>query len=73
MIGTNNKKWKRFHSLLTNGYQFKAKVTKKAAIRSSGKLVGNNKISTVKVGTVVKISRVVGNWGRLKEKSEDGK
>ena len=73
MTGTNNKKWKRLHSFLVNGYQFKAKVTKKAAIRSSGKVTAENKIGTVKKGTVVKITKVVGNWGRLKEKSEAGK
>lgn len=73
MIGTDNEKWKRFHSFLTNGYQFKAEVIRKAAIRSSGKVTAENKIGTVKKGTVMKITKVVGNWGRLKEKSENGK
>ncbi|MDE7425097.1 MAG: N-acetylmuramoyl-L-alanine amidase [Lachnospiraceae bacterium] len=73
MAGANNEKWKRFHSFLVNGYQFKAKVTKKAAIRSSGKVTAENKIGTAKKGTVVRIAKVVVNWGRLKEKSENGK
>lgn len=73
MTGTSNKKWKRFHSFLTNGYQFKAKVTKKAAIRSSGRVTTKNKIGVAQVGTTVKITKVIGNWGRLKEKSENGK
>lgn len=73
MAGTENEKWKRMHCFLSNGYQFKAKVTKKAAIRSSGKVTATNKIGTAKVGTVVKIEKVVGNWGRIKSKTEDGK
>ncbi|MDE7424971.1 MAG: N-acetylmuramoyl-L-alanine amidase [Lachnospiraceae bacterium] len=73
MTGTSNKKWKRFHSFLINGYQFKAKVTKKAAIRSSGRVTTKNKIGVAQVGTTVKITKVIGNWGRLKEKNENGK
>lgn len=73
MIGTDNTKWEHLHSYLVNGYQYKAKVTKKAAIRSSRKVIAKNKIGTAKVGTTVKITKVVGNWGRLKDKSEDGK
>lgn len=73
MTGTGNKKWKRLRCYLTNGYQFKAEVTKKAAIRSSGKVTLTNKIGTVATGTIIKIEKVVGNWGRLKEKSADGK
>ena len=73
MIGTNNKKWKRLRCYLVNGYQFKAEVTKKAAIRSSGKVTPTNKISTVDAGTIIKIEKVAGNWGRLKGKSATGK
>lgn len=73
MTGKNNKKWKRFHSFLVNGYQFKGQVTKKAAIRSSGKVATKNKIGVAQVGTTVKIAKVVGNWGRLKDKGENGK
>ena len=72
MTGTNNEKWKRFHSFLVNGYQFKGQVIKKAAIRSSGK-VTTNRIGTASVGKVVNIVKVVGNWGRLKNKTSDGK
>lgn len=72
MIGINNEKWKKFHNFLINGYQFKGQVIKKAAIRSSGK-VATNRIGTAKIGTTVNITKVVGNWGRLKKKSKDGK
>lgn len=73
MTGINNKKWKHLHNYLVNGYQYKAEVTKKAAIRSSGKVTPTNKISTAEVGTTVKITKVVGNWGRLKDKTAEGK
>lgn len=73
MTGINNKKWKHLHNYLVNGYQYKAEVTKKAAIRSSGKVTPTNKISTAEVGTTVKITKIVGNWGRLKDKTADGK
>ncbi len=65
MCGTNNKKWKHLHNKIVYNYQYKAKVSKKAAIRSSGKVTAKNKIGTAKVGDIVKISKVVGNWGRL--------
>lgn len=73
MIGINNTKWEYLHNYLVNGYQYKATVTKQAAIRSSGKVTATNKIGTAAVGTTVKITKVVGNWGRLKNKSADGK
>lgn len=73
MIGTSNEKWNRLHSYLVNGYQLKAKVTKKAALRSSGKISPTNRIGTAEVGTIVKVTKIVGNWGRLKDKSADGK
>lgn len=72
MTGTNNKKWKHLHNKLVYNYQYKARVTKKAAIRSTGKVARTNKIGTAKVGDIVKISKVVGNWGRLLGK-KDGK
>lgn len=73
MIGTSNRKWKRLHCYLVNEYQFRAKIIKKAAIRSSGKVTPTNKIGTVAAGTIIKIEKVVGNWGRLKGKSATGK
>lgn len=73
MVGKSNEKWKRLYNYIVFGYQYKAKVTKKAAIRSSGKVTPVNKIGTVDVGTVIKITKVVGNWGRLKDKTTDGK
>lgn len=72
MTGTENEKWKRMHCFLVNGYQFKAKVTKKAALRSSGKITAN-KIGIAKVGVVFEITKIAGNWGRIKEKTPDGK
>lgn len=73
MAGEGNEKWKRLYNYIVFGYQYEAKVTKKAAIRSSGKVTATNKIGTAAVGTTVKITKVVGNWGRLKDKSADGK
>lgn len=73
MAGTDNAKWKHLHSYLTNGYQYKAKVTKKAAIRSNGKVTPTNKIGTIEKGEIVKIVKIVGKWGRLQGKEEDGK
>ena len=73
MIGKKNEKWKRLHSFLTDGYQFKAKVVKKAALRSSGKVTATNKIGSISVGKTVEISKIVGNWGRLKDKDAKGR
>ena len=73
MTGIDNEKWNRLKSFIINGYQFKATVVKNAAIRSSGKISATNKIGTEKVGTTVKITKVVGNWGRLQGKTSDGK
>lgn len=72
MTGTNNTAWEHLHSYLVNGYQYKATVTKKAALRSSRKVIAKNKTGTADVGTTVKIVKVVGNWGRIKGK-KDGK
>ena len=73
MTGTDNKKWERFLSKVTKNYQYKAKVTKDAAIRSSKGVKPKNKTGTKKMGQVVKISKVVGNWGRLLEKDSKGR
>lgn len=73
MTGQNNEKWNRLYTYITQGYQYKAEVIKKAAIRSSGKVTVTNKIGTAKVGQVVKVTKVVGKWGRLKKKSANGK
>ncbi len=68
MAGKNNKKWKHLHNKIVHNYQYKAKVKRKAAIRSSGKVTKTNKIGTAKVGDIVKISKVVGKWGRMLKK-----
>lgn len=75
MTGTNNSKWRHLHSYITKGYQYKAKVTKAAAIRSSAKVTDTNKIGSKKVGVVVYITKISANgkWGRLKKKSADGR
>ncbi len=73
MSGTGNEQWKRLHNYLTKRYQFKAKVIKNAAIRSSGKVKANNKIGSRQKGDIVYITKIVGNWGRLKKKSAEGK
>lgn len=73
MTGKNNKKWKHFHSYITKGYQFEGKVKKKAAIRSSKGVKTGNKIGEKEKGDTVYITKVSGNWGRLKKKSKDGK
>lgn len=72
MVGKNNKEWEHFYHYIIKGYQFQAKVIKKAALRSSGKVTDTNKIGSAKVGQVVKITKVVGNWGRLKKKDAKG-
>lgn len=73
MAGKYNKKWEHLHNYLTKGYQYEAKVIKNAAIRSSGKVAKNNKIGSVNVGKIVKITKTVGKWGRLKEKDKHGR
>ena len=71
MIGKGNLKWKHLHNKLTYNYQYKAKVTKAAAIRSSKGVKPGNKICSIKPGEVVKISKVIGAWGRLLDKKGD--
>ena len=73
MIGKNNVIWNHFRCFITNGYQYQVKVTKELWIRSSGKVAINNKIRKAKVGETFKVTKVVGNWGRLKAKTKDGK
>lgn len=73
MIGTGNKRWKHLHNMLTKGYQFKAEVVDKDTyIRSSRGIKENNKLGKVKIGTTVKVVKVVDGWGRLLNKSDDG-
>lgn len=73
MTGTSNERWKHLHNFLEKGYLFKAEVVKKAAVRSSGKVTAKNKIGTIDVGKRVNITKVVGKWGRLKDKTANGK
>lgn len=73
MTGRVNKMWEHFLNKVTKNYQFKAKVTKAAAIRSSKGVKSNNKTGSAKVGTTVTISKVVGNWGRLLKKDSKGR
>lgn len=68
MVGKNNKKWEHLYNKIVYNYQYKAKVIKDAAIRSSNGVKPNNKIGTVNIGDTVKISKVVGSWGRLLNK-----
>lgn len=73
MAGKDNKEWKRFHNYVTKGYQFKGQVTEKAAVRLSGKVTADNKIGSKKKGATVYITKIAGNWGRLKKKTADGR
>lgn len=71
MVGRFSESWKRFKNFITKGYQFKAEVIKKATLRTAGKVTAK-KIHTVEPGTTVYITKIVGNWGRLKNKTADG-
>lgn len=71
--GKSNEKWRRFRAFITTGYCFKAKVIKKAAVRSSAKVTATNRIGTAHVGHVVEVGRIVGKWARLKNKTASGK
>lgn len=73
LIGKNNKKWDHFHNKVVLNYQYKAKVTKDAAIRSSKGVKPGNKIGSIEKGKTVTISKVVGNWGRLLKKDSKGR
>lgn len=73
MTGKANKKWNKLHAFISTDCQFKAKVCKKAAIRSSGKVTPTNKIGSIMPGKTVIIEKVSGNWGKLKGKNSNGK
>lgn len=73
MTGKENKKWEHFRSKVVNNYQYKAKVVKDAAIRSSKGVKPKNKTSSVKKGKVVTISKISGNWGRILKKDSQGR
>ena len=73
MTGRENKKWEHFRSKVVNNYQYKARVVKDAAIRSSKGVKPKNKTGSVKKGKVVTISKVSGNWGRLLKKDNKGR
>ena len=72
MAGKGNGKWKRLRCFLEKGYQFEARVTKKAALRTAGKVTAK-KIGSANAGEVVKITKIVGKWGRLKGKDSKGR
>lgn len=73
MTGKNNKEWEHFLNKVTLNYQYKARVAKKAVIRSSKGVKPNNNTGTGEVGTTVKISKESGNWGRLLGKDSKGR
>ena len=73
MTGKENKKWEHFRSKVVNNYQYKAKVVKDAAIRSSKGVKPKNKTGSVKKGKVVTISKISGNWGRILQKDSKGR
>lgn len=72
MIGKDNRKWKRLRCFLANGYQFRGRVKKKAALRSAGRVTAK-RIGSANVGDLVKVTKVVGRWGRLKGKDAKGR
>lgn len=75
MTGADNAKWRHLHNYITRGYQYKAKVIKDAAVRSSAKVAPGNKLGTKITGGMVCITKISdnGKWGRLKNKTSDGK
>ena len=73
MTGKENKKWEHFRSEVVNNYQYKARVVKDAAIRSSKGVKPKNKTSSVKKGKVVTISKISGSWGRILKKDSQGR
>lgn len=72
MTGKNNQKWKHLHNKIVLGYQYRAKVLKSAKVREKGNISGKA-IGTKQVGDIVFISKVSGNWGRLKKKDKNGR
>lgn len=73
LIGKDNKNWQHFLNKVTKNYQFKAKVIKDAAIRSSKGVKPKNKTGRIEKSKTVTISKVVGNWGRLLKKDSKGR
>jgi len=73
LAGKNNKKWEHFKNKITKNYQFRVKVTKDAAIRSSKGVKKGNKTGSAKKGTILKVSKVVGSWYRLLGKDSKGR
>lgn len=72
-IDRGNKKWKIFLDFINDDYEFTAKVIKKAALRKSPKLIKTNKIGTINKGAFIRIDRMNGNWGRIKDKDAKGR
>ncbi len=73
LTGKKNEKWEHFKNKITKNYQFRVKVTRNAAIRSSKGVKKGNKTGIIKKGTILKISKVVGSWYRLLEKDSKGR
>lgn len=73
MVGQSNEKWERLHSYLTDGYQYKVKVTSPAWLRSSAKIAPGNKLSKAKKGDVFKIVKTKKKWGRIQGRTSAGK
>lgn len=73
MKGKNNKQWNDLIKFINGTYSYNAKVTKKAAIRSSSKVTTTNKIDSINKGAIVHVDKMVNNWGRLEGKTIDGK
>jgi len=71
MTGKNNRKWKHLHNKIVSNYLYRAKITKKAAIRSSKGVKPHNKTGSLKAGEIVLIAKVTGSWGRLLNKKND--
>lgn len=73
MIGKSNKKWNNLLNFIKGNYEFNAKVIKKAALRTSPKLVQTNKVGTINKGAFLKIDKISGNWCRIADKDAKGR
>lgn len=73
LAGKINKKWEHLVNKITKNYQFRVKVTKDAAIRSSKGVKPKNKTGSAKRGDILKVSKVVGSWYRILEKDSKGR
>lgn len=73
MTGKNNKKWQHFRCFILKGYQYKAIVTKKAAIRSSAKVTAKNKIGIAPAGKIYRIAKTSGAWAMLMHPDIEGR